>query len=394
VGTIASVATHNKGSYFFYLFVGASKTRNKMDTLQRGDKVALLTSGGDAPGMNSGLLAALKVGSAMGLEIVAVEQGYQGLIEGRVGPIDRMELEGAIRRGGTVIGTARSKRFMTPEGLEEAKQQIIKHQLKGMLVFGGNGSLTGATKLHGTTCFDGGAFRVVGIPSSIDNDIGCTSMAIGVDTAMNTIVDACDRISDTAFSHHRTFIVEVMGRDCGYLAMTTGIAAGADAVLFREGKKTDDELVSQVLHAIEAAYSRTSGKKFVLIIQSEGVKLESHKLKSLVDEALHTRLPQVETRVTVLGHVVRGGSPSAFDRLLASRLANAAIRALYDGHSQVMTGWMLPGQTKTACPYDPYISLWPFDEVMEETRKLHTGESPLVQWRVRALNEAERILSF
>ena len=365
-----------------------------MDTLQRGDKVALLTSGGDAPGMNSGLLAAAKVGGAMGLEVVAVEMGYQGLIEGQVKPINRDTLESATRRGGTVIGTARSRQFMTPVGLAEAKAQIIQHKLKGIIVFGGNGSLMGATTLHGATCFDGSPLRLVGVPSSIDNDIGCTSMAIGVDTAMNTIVDACDRIADTAFSHHRTFIVEVMGRDCGYLAMTPGIAAGADAVLFREGKKSDEELVAQVLHAIEAAYARTSGKRSVLVIQSEGVKLESHKLKGLLDEALSSRMPHIETRVTVLGHVVRGGAPSAFDRLLASRFANAATRALFDGHTQVMTGWMLPGQTREACAYDPYIALWPFEEVMTETQKLHSGESALVQWRVRALTEAEKILSF
>jgi 6-phosphofructokinase len=132
----------------------------------------------------------------------------------------------------------------------------------------------------------------------------------------------------------------------------------------------------------------------VLVIQSEGVKLESNKLKGLLDEALSSRMPHIETRVTVLGHVVRGGAPSAFDRLLASRFANVAVRALHDGHTQVMTGWMLPGQTQEACLYDPYISLWPFAEVMTETQRLHSGESELVQWRVRALTEAEKILSF
>lgn len=344
--------------------------------------------------MNSGLLAAAKVGGAMGLEVLAVEEGYQGLLEGRIKEIDRRALENASRRGGTLIGTARCKQFMTPEGLAEAKEQIIKHKLKGLIVFGGNGSLTGARTLAGALAFDGAPFRVIGIPSSIDNDLGCTSMAIGVDTAMNTIVEACDRIADTAYSHHRTFIVEVMGRDCGYLAMTTGIAATADAVLFREGKKTDEELTGQVLRAIEAAYSRGSGKRFVLVIQSEGVKLESHKLKSAIDEALSSRMPHIETRVTVLGHVVRGGAPSAFDRLLASRFANAAVRALYEGHSQVMTGWMLPGQSRPACSYDPYITLWPLDEVLTETQRLHNVESEIVQWRVRALSEAEKVLSF
>jgi 6-phosphofructokinase 1 len=362
--------------------------------LKPNDKIALLTSGGDAPGMNSGLLAAAKVGFALGLEVVAVEEGYQGLIEGRIVPVDRAALEAATRRGGTLIGSARSKRFMTPEGQEEAKAQIIRHRLKGLIVFGGNGSLTGAHALRNATAYDGGPFGIVGIPASIDNDLGCTSMAIGVDTAMNTIVEACDRIADTAYSHQRTFIVEVMGRDCGYLAMTTGIAAGADAVLFREGKKTDQELVDQVLRAIDAAYERPSGKKFVLVIQSEGVKLASHTLKEQIDAALKNRNQTIDTRVTVLGHVVRGGAPSAFDRLLASRFANVAVRALVQGQTQVMTGWMMPGQTKPACPFDPYIALWPLEEVLRETANMHVADSPLVQWRIAALAEAEKVLCF
>lgn len=360
--------------------------------LQPKDKIALLTSGGDAPGMNSGLLAAAKVGTALGLEVLAVEEGYQGLIEGRIGPLDRNALEAAARRGGTLIGSARSKQFMTPEGQDLAKAQIIKHQLKGLIVLGGNGSLTGARALRNAVAFDGTPLGIIGIPASIDNDLGCTSMSIGVDTAMNTIVEAIDRIADTAHSHHRTFIVEVMGRDCGYLAMTTGIAATADVVLFREGKKTDQELVDQVLRAIDAAYARPTAKKFVLVIQSEGVKLASHTLKELVDRALEGRTPAIDTRVTVLGHVVRGGSPSAFDRMLASRFANVAVRALLQGQTQMMTGWMQPGQTRPATTFDPYVTLWPLDEVLDETAKMHCGDSPLVQWRIAALAGAEAVL--
>lgn len=364
-----------------------------MGALTPGDRIGLLTSGGDAPGMNAGLLAAAKVGAALGLEVLAVEEGYQGLIEGKIRPLDRRALEDAARRGGTLIGSARSKRFMTAEGQAEAKEQLRAHRLRGLIVFGGNGSLTGATMLKGAACFDGAPLRVVGVPSSIDNDIGCTSMAIGVDTAMNTIVEACDRIADTAYSHHRTFIVEVMGRDCGYLAMTTGIAASADAVLFREGKKGDEALVSQVVRAIEASYARADGRRYVLVIQSEGVQLESSRLKALVDAQLAERLKHIETRVTVLGHVVRGGAPSAFDRLLASRFANVAVRALLHGEDQVMTGWMLPGQSKAATSWDPYIALWPLDEVLRETARLYSGESELVRWRVNALTEAEHILT-
>src|SRR4029077_10951898 len=148
---------------------------------------------------------------------------------------------------------------------------IERAGLRGLVVFGGNGSLTGARALHGTRCQDGEELRVVGVPASIDNDLGCTSMAIGGDTAMNTIVEACDRISDTALSHQRTFIIEVMGRDCGYLAMTAGIAAGADAVLFREGGKSDSEIVDQVMRAVEAAFARPNGRRHVVVIKSEGL---------------------------------------------------------------------------------------------------------------------------
>jgi 6-phosphofructokinase 1 len=368
-----------------------------MEPLKRGDRVALLTSGGDAPGMNTALRAAYKVGRALGLDVLGVEEGYKGLIEGRIKPLDGRALDDAARRGGTLIGTARSKLFMTPEGQARAKDEIVKARLAGLVVLGGNGSLTGARALDGARCHDGSSLRVVGLPASIDNDLAGTALAIGVDTAMNTIMEACDRISDTALAHQRVFIVEVMGRDCGYLAMTTGIAAGADAVLFREGGKSDDEIVEQVMRAVEAAFARPGGRRHVLVIKSEGVRFDSTKLKEAVDARMAGSFPDVDTRVTVLGHVVRGGSPTAFDRLLASRLANAAVRALVDGQTQVMAGWAAPsGMTGGASPapskYDPHVTLRPLEEVLAETAKMHSGASELVRWRVRALSEAEPVL--
>jgi 6-phosphofructokinase 1 len=366
-----------------------------LEPLRPGDRIALLTSGGDAPGMNAGLRAAAKIGAALGLEVLGVEDGYRGLMEGRIRPLDRRALDDCARRGGTLLGSARSKVFPTPEGQARAREEIVRARLSGLVVFGGNGSLTGARALTTAAAHDGRPLRIGGVPSSIDNDIGCTASAIGVDTAMNTIVEACDRIADTALSHGRTFIIEVMGRDCGYLAMAAGVAAAADAVLFREGKKSDEEIVDQVMRAVEAAYARKDGRegrRHVLVLKSEGVKLDSGRLKELVDERLAGRFPEVDTRVTVLGHVVRGGSPSAFDRLLASRLAAATVRGLHAGHTGFMAGWALPGQARAAGPFDHHVTLWPLDEVLEETARMHSGDSAAVRARVKVMQEVEAVL--
>jgi 6-phosphofructokinase 1 len=354
--------------------------------LQSGDRVGLLTSGGDAPGMNAALRAAVRVGRALGLDVVGIEEGYRGLLDGRVVPIDLRQLDEAARRGGTVLGSARDKRFPTDEGQTRAREVLAQEKLKALVVIGGNGSLTGAARLVD-------AVRVGGVPASIDNDLGGTSMAIGVDTAMNTIVEACDRICDTAAAHKRTFLLEVMGRDCGYLAMTSAIAAGADAVLVRETGKNDEALVEQVFTAMKLAYGRDSGKRRVLVIKAEGVKFDSQKLKEAVDARIARELPDVDTRVTVLGHVVRGGAPSAFDRLLAARLANAAMRALADGESGFMAGWTGPGVTKRPCAYDPYVVLTPIAEVLAETARLMDGESELARWRKQVFQEVEPILA-
>ena len=363
--------------------------------LQKGARVAVLTSGGDAPGMNAAVRAAARVGAEIGLEMVGVEDGYAGLIEGRIAPLDIRVLDEASRRGGTALGTARSKPFATPDGQRRAREAIAKHDLRGMLVIGGNGSLTGARTL-GDIETKGGRLIVGGVPASIDNDLACTSMSIGVDTAMNTIVEACDRIFDTATAHKRTFIVEVMGRDCGYLAMTAGIAAGADAVLVREADKTEAEIVDQVVRTMQRAYgpqpAGAATKRRVLVIKSEGVAIESARLKDLVEERVRTLIPDVDTRVTVLGHVVRGGAPSAFDRLLGARLANAALRAMVSGQSDFMAGWCGPGITRAACPWDPYVVLTPLEEVLAETAKLMAGDSDLARWRKRVFAEVEDIL--
>ncbi len=263
---------------------------------------------------------------------------------------------------------------------------LAENRVTGLLVMGGNGSLAGARSLAD-------ALPVAGLPASIDNDLACTSMAIGVDTALNTIVEACDRIADTAGAHRRTFIVEVMGRDCGYLAMTGGVASGADVVLVPEAGRDEASIVDGVALAMEAAYARDSGKRRVLVVKAEGVHVDAVALKAHIDARVARTLPDVDTRVTVLGHVVRGGTPTAFDRLLGARLANAAVRALAEGERTFMAGWFGPGMTRAACRFDPYVVLSPLDEVLRETERLHRGESEIARWRRAIAAEIEPILA-
>jgi len=357
-----------------------------MTPLAAGARIGLLTSGGDAPGMNAALRGAARVARSLGLEVLGVEEGYVGLLEGRVRPLDVPSADDGARRGGTILGSARSKVFPTPEGQRRAREVIAAHRLDALVVIGGNGSLAGARAISD-------AVAVAGLPASIDNDLGCTSMAIGVDTALNTIVAACDRIADTASAHRRTFFVEVMGRDCGYLAMTSAIASGADAVLVPEAGRDEAGIVEGVAQAMEAAYARDSGKRRVLVVKAEGVKVDAATLKLRVDARVAATLPDVETRVTVLGHVVRGGVPTAFDRLLGARLANAAVRALAAGERGFMAGWGGPGISRAPCPFDPYVVLTPLDEVLAETARLMSGDSEIARWRRKIVAEIEPILT-
>ncbi|PKN56051.1 MAG: ATP-dependent 6-phosphofructokinase [Deltaproteobacteria bacterium HGW-Deltaproteobacteria-14] len=366
-----------------------------------GAPIALLTSGGDAPGMNAAIRAATAVLAAAGHPTVGVQHGYHGLIRGDFVDLGPADVASILREGGTTLGSARSMEFMTVAGRDRARGHLRARGIAGLVVIGGNGSLAGATALT-DPAEAGDDFRctVTGVPASIDNDIGLTGMAIGVDTAMNTIVEACDKISDTASAHDRTFIVEVMGRDCGYLAMTAAIAAGADAVLFREAEKTPQQIVDTVVRTVIRARERAGRPKRVIIIKSEGTPLSNDQLKERVDAALREKLgpdtPPVETRVTVLGHVVRGGRPSAFDRLLASRLAHVAVKALLAGEHRKMAAWLLPGDIPSEIGIrstdDPYCFVVDFAAVQEETRCLLDGTSKLVQWRRHIFEDVEDIL--
>lgn len=359
-------------------------------------RIGILTSGGDAPGMNAAIRAATMVSLSLGHEPVGVHHGFRGLIDGEFEPLDALQVSDALRSGGTMLQSARCAEFHEPEARQQARDVLTNAEIDGLIVIGGNGSLTGALHLSDPEEAGDWPVRVVGIPASIDNDIALTSLSIGVDTAMNTIVDACDKIADTASAHERVFLVEVMGRECGYLAMTSAIASGADMVLFPEAHRTDAQLVDAVVEAVLAVRARGGSKK-VIAIKAEGIAIPSASLKEFIDAQLQQRtgeaLVDIETRVTVLGHVVRGGRPSAFDRLLGSRMGNVAVRALEEGAHRQMVAWQPPFDAPVGerSVHDPYCHLMPLDVVLDATRELLDGQSPLARWRSTVFDDLEGI---
>jgi 6-phosphofructokinase 1 len=366
-------------------------------------RIAILTSGGDAPGMNAAVRAATLVGRAGGAEILGIERGYRGLLDDAFIELGPSDVHGILREGGTILGSARCKEFHDRPVRDRAREILARHAIDGLIVIGGNGSLTGAIHLADLTEIGKGRpLKVIGVPASIDNDLGMTGLCIGVDTAMNTIVEACDKIADTATAHDRTFIIEVMGRDCGYLAMTSAIAVGADLALFPEAGKKESDVVDQIVDTVMAVRKRPARRgRRVIIIKAEGVNVHAERLKELVDIKLKQRQPseepaEIETRVTILGHVVRGGRPSAMDRLLGSRLANVAVRALLDGQTHKMAAWMppveLPEEVGQRSKYDPYCWLVDLKAVLAETENLISGRSSLARWRAGAFDEIEDAL--
>jgi 6-phosphofructokinase 1 len=367
-------------------------------------RIAILTSGGDAPGMNAAIRAATLVGRAAGAEILGIERGYRGLLDDAFVELGANDVSGILREGGTILGSARCKEFHERPVRDRAREILARHAIDGLIVIGGNGSLTGAVHVADPAeVGTGRPLKVMGVPASIDNDLGLTSRCIGVDTAMNTIVEACDKIADTATAHDRTFIIEVMGRDCGYLAMTSAIAVGADLALFPEANKPEGEIVDQIVDTVMNVRKRPARRRarHVIVIKAEGVAVQAERLKTLVDAKLRARAPDsdpgtIETRVTVLGHVVRGGRPSAFDRLLGSRLANVAVRSLLGGQTHQMVSWMpatdMPEDVGSRSPFDPYCWLVHLKAVLAETKNLLEGRSPLARWRAGAFDEIEDAL--
>ena len=351
--------------------------------------------------MNAAVRAGALVGTSLGMEVFGIERGYRGLLEDAMAPLTPNQVSQILREGGTMLGSARCKEFHQREVRDRARAILAKRGIDGLMVIGGNGSLTGALHLANPEELGGQQLKIMGLPASIDNDLGYTKLSIGVDTAMNTIVEACDKIADTATAHDRTFIIEVMGRDCGYLAMTSAIAVGADLALFPEAGKAPEKIVDQVVNTVLAIRKGNRKQRRVLIIKAEGVAIPSEQLKTMVDAKLREIAPDsepasIETRVTVLGHVVRGGRPSAMDRLLGSRLANVAVRALFDGQSHKMTAWMptveLPEGKAARTKYDPYVWLIDLQAVLTETDNLLSGKSSLSRWRVGAFDEIEDAL--
>jgi len=350
--------------------------------------LCLLTSGGDAPGMNTAVAASTKVALAAGCDVVGVRNGYKGLMAGDLVPLDADAVRDAWRRGGTVLGSRRSREFRTDEGRARAAANLRDlDDFAGLLVIGGDGSLTGAHCLateHG--------IPVMGLPASIDNDLACTSLAIGVDTALNTIVEACDRIADTARSHRRVFLVEVMGRRCGFLAMGAGIAASADAVLVPERFQSRSALLDEIGALVTRAFTRSDPRDHLLILKAEGVDVPTTDIAEHIRGVLDSIEVDVGTRTTVLGHLVRGGSPSRMDRLIASRMAHAAVRSLLDGHTDQMCGWdgREPGGEPTV---DPRVSRYTLDQVLRDSHALITGEHPSTQARLRLLDAVAGVLA-
>ncbi len=288
-------------------------------------RVAVLTSGGDAPGMNAAIRAVVRSCAYHNLECVGIYRGLQGLIEGDFELLGPRSVKNIINRGGTFLKSARSQEFRTKEGRQKAYDHLKKAKIDAMVVIGGDGTFTGANIFINE--FD---FPIVGIPGTIDNDINGTDFTIGYDTALNTVVEAIDKIRDTANSHNRLFLVEVMGRDAGDIALNAGIGAGAEEILIPEENMGKDRLINSLKR------SKKSGKSSSIVVVAEGDQIGKNILG--LAEYIRKHLDEYEVKVTVLGHIQRGGSPSCYDRVLASRLGVGAIDALLDGQRGVMIG--------------------------------------------------------
>ncbi len=286
--------------------------------------IGVLTSGGDAPGMNAAIRSVTRAAIYHGIKVKGVYRGYKGLITGEIQDFQTQDVSNIIQRGGTVLKTARCPEFKTEEGRAKAYETLIAHGIDALVVIGGDGSLTGARLLaqeHN--------FPIVGLPGTIDNDLYGTDLTIGYDTALNTIVEAVDKIRDTASSHERLFFVEVMGREAGFLALNGAIASGAEAAIIPEISVEKDQLAE----TIEYGFRKTKNSSIVLVSESETTGGAMG-----VAERVRNEYPQFDVRVVILGHIQRGGKPTAQDRILASRLGVSAIEALLEGQRNIMVG--------------------------------------------------------
>ena len=286
--------------------------------------IGVLTSGGDAPGMNAAIRSITRAAIANGMTVKGIYRGFKGLISNEIEDFKTQHVSNIIQRGGTILKTARSEEFKTPEGMQQAYTTLVDHQIDALVVIGGDGSLTGARFLASRY-----NFPIVGLPGTIDNDLYGTDTTIGYDTALNTIVECVDKIRDTASSHERLFFIEVMGRDAGFLALNGAIASGAEAAIIPEISLQKDQLAEM----IETGFRKSKNSSIVLVAESE---ITGGAMG--VAERVKKSYPQFDVRVSILGHLQRGGSPSAHDRILATRMGVAAIDALMQDQRSVMVG--------------------------------------------------------
>lgn len=308
-------------------------------------RIAVLTSGGDAPGMNAAIRAVTRTALDREIEVFGVKQGFAGLIAGHFVPLNARSVGGIIQHAGTMLGSTRCVDFKTEEGQSDALRQLARHNVDGLVVIGGNGTQSGSYALARK------GYPVVGVASTIDNDLCGTEITIGVDTALNVALEAIGRLKVTASSHQRAFLVEVMGRDCGYIALMTGIAGGAESIVIPE-IQTDPEEVAQELRA---AYER--GKPHAIVVVAEGAEYNAEGLASYFK--LNRERLGFDLRVTILGHVQRGGAPGIFDRLLGTRFGAAATESLAGGEHGVLIGYQ-----------NGKISRTPLSEIAGKTKEL------------------------
>ncbi|NPA42819.1 MAG: 6-phosphofructokinase [Chlorobi bacterium] len=319
------------------------------------DRIGVLTSGGDAPGMNAAIRAVVRAGVYYNKEVYGIFRGYEGLIDGDIERFTARRVSNIINRGGTILKTARSERFRTPEGRKQAYQNLRRYGIDALAVIGGDGSFRGLKVFADE--FD---FPVVGIPATIDNDINGTDFSVGFDTASNTAMDAIDKIRDTASSHNRLFFIEVMGRNSGFLALYSGIAGGAEDILIPEENRGLNELLFQLKR------SKRSGKTSSIVVVAEGDKTGENvfELARYIEE----NLKEYEVRVVIIGHIQRGGSPTTFDRVLASRFGVKAVEALLDHHTKVATGYR-----------NNDVIIYPLEEAIQAPKKVSTKLFPLIE---------------
>lgn len=308
-------------------------------------RIAVLTSGGDAPGMNAAIRSVVRTGIAKGWEVYGVREGFKGLIEGKMLSLGPRDVGGIIQRGGTMLASARCEEFKTETGRLKAIRSLNENSIEALVVIGGNGSQTGNFKLHEM------GFPVVGVASTIDNDLVGTDITIGVDTALNIALEAIDRLKVTGSSHQRGFLVEVMGRNCGYLALMAALAGGAETVVIPEVDTDPEETACILMQAYE------KGKSHAIVVVAEGAKYNAVKLAEYFKK--HEDRIGFALRVTVLGHVQRGGTPSASDRILASRLGAGATDCIEAGEFGVLVGWL-----------DNKLHTTPLEEVVGKTKAI------------------------